>query len=134
MEKKQIKKLFTTLNANRLKILQYEEQILYLETLAEKITTSYAEDKGGGSFDVSSKTERNCVKIADIEAKIKKIERKIAHTEDLMLKLKPYQRYIVSNCLVHHIPYSIMADQESTTPNNIQKIIDNAITSLISDI
>lgn len=131
MEKRQVKKLFTTLNANRMKVLQLEEDILYLETVAEKITTSYSEDKGGGSFDTTSKIEKNCVKIADLQTKIDFLRAKITHTEDLMLKLKPYQRYIVSNCIVHHIPYSVMAEQEDTTANNIQKIIDNAINWLL---
>lgn len=112
-------------NCNRVRSLK--ERIEYLRTQAEKITPTLSDDKGMGSHDSSSRVEENVIKIIELERQLKITEDRVNKCDDFLENLKPYQRYIITNCIVNHIPYAVIAKRENTTPQNVSKIVNKAI-------
>lgn len=110
---------------NKIKVDKLNEKIIYYETLAEKITTSYSQDSSSNGTD--SKTEKYAIKVVELMKQKERYTKNIKDAETIIKALKPHQRYFVSTCLVHHIPVSVVAFQEDTTSENIRKMIFNAI-------
>jgi len=112
---------------NKRKMSDLEEKIIYLRAKAEKITPTFSDDGPTGSIGSDSKIERNMIKIIEIESELTAIREKILYVDGYLKTIKPYQRYIVTMCIINHIPYSILAKREKTTVKNITKIVDNAL-------
>ena len=122
-----MRKLLYNYKLNCKKIQDIREKIEYLKAQAEKITPTLSEEKGGGSFEVKSKIEENVIKLLELESKLKFTQDRVKRCDDFLESLKPYQRYIVTSCIVNHIPYEVIAKREKTTPQNISKIIHKVL-------
>ena len=109
------------------KIRDFQDQIEVLATRAAKMTRSFEPKEGQTSSPDGSRLEECVCKIIEIEGKIKIVQRRIERADDFMQSLKPYQRYIIKLCVVDHIPYENVAKMNKTSPQNIRKIIDNAL-------
>lgn len=112
---------------NKRKIKDLEEKIIYLRAKAEKITPIFSDDGPTGSIGSDSKIERNVIKIVEIESELSEIREKIVCVDGYLKTIKPYQRYIITMCIINHIPYSVLAKREKTTVKNITRIIENAL-------
>ena len=122
-----MRKLLYNYKLNCKKIRDIQEKIEILKAQAEKITPTLSDDKTGGTHDVKSKVEENVIKIVELENRLE-FTRDCVKKCDLFLEsLKPYQRYIVTSCIVNHVPYEVIAKREKTTPQNISKIIHKVL-------
>ena len=112
---------------NKRKITELEEKIIYLRAKAEKITPTFSDDGPSRAMGNDSKVERNMIKILEIETQLAAIREKVLSVDDYLKGLKPYQRYIITMCIVNHIPYNVLAKREKTTVKNIDRIIEKAL-------
>ena len=112
-------------NKRRIKTLC--DQITVLETKASKVTMTYSQDVGGHSITGQDRILDNICKIVEIEKRIKITLDRVKRADAFLARLKPYQRHIIVQCIVNHIPYQEVAKREKTSVKNIAKIIENAL-------
>lgn len=112
-------------NKKALKTLQ--EKILFLETKAAKVTPSYSTDGSSHGGSQEDRILENITKILEIEELIKVTTERVKRADDFLGTLKPYQRHIITLCLVNHVPFEKVAKEEKTSVRNIYKIVDKAL-------
>jgi hypothetical protein len=112
-------------NKRRIKALC--DQITVLETKASKVTATYSQDSGTHNMTGEDRILENICKIVEIEKRIKVTLNRIKRADAFLARLKPYQRHIIVQCIVNHIPYQEVAKREKTSVKNIAKIIENAL-------
>lgn len=111
-------------NKRRLKALY--DQIIVLETKASKVTMTYSQDIGGHGSGEDRIVENVC-KILEIEKRIRITLARVKRADAFLAGLKPYQRFIITQTLVNHIPYKDLARREKTSVGNIAKIVDHVL-------
>ena len=112
--------------SNKKKILELQDRILYYETKAAKVTPTYSQDLCGSGSTEDRLTE-NIAKIMEIEKLIKITSERVKRAEVFLSELKPYQRHIITSCIVNHTPYDKFAKSEKMSVRNVYKIIDNVL-------
>lgn len=122
-----VKKDLYCYKRNLRKIKDMREQIEVLETIAAKMTRSLEPKEGSSSTPDGSRLEECVCKIIEIEKRIKNTQSHVKSADDFLESLKPYQRHIVRQCIVEHIPYKNVAKMNKTTAQNIEKIVHNAL-------
>lgn len=111
---------------NKRKIKALCDQITVLETKASKVTMTYSQDIGSHKPG-NDRILENVAKIVEIEKKIRFTLAKVKRVDDFLSGLKPYQRWIITQAIVNHIPYQEVAKREHTSVRNIANIIDNVL-------
>lgn len=112
-------------NKKALKTLQ--DKILYLETKAAKVTPSYSDDGGSHGGSQEDRILDNIAQIIEVESLIKKTQERIKRADDFLKRLRPYQRHIITACIVNHTPFENVAKEEKTSVQNIYQIINRAL-------
>lgn len=130
MTKKELVYLFRNVNRYKRMIKNLQEKVEILETQATKITPSYSEEGGGGSFNSSSKVENNAVKIHDIEKQIEDLQFMVDTAEKYLDGMKSHQRFLIKQVYVYHLPMEKVAEKEKTTLGNVKKIISVALNKI----
>jgi len=112
-------------NQKALKTLQ--DRILFLRTKAAKVTPTYSNDGSSHSGSSEDRILDNIVKIVDVEKKLQITAERVKRADDFLSGLKPYQKYIITQCIVNHTPYADFARTNKTTPANVKRIIENTL-------
>ena len=109
------------------KIRRLKEEYETIFTQATKTTPSES-DGSQHMGNADSKIEKYAVKLANISAKIDRVQNKKDCIERELKMLKPHQRYLIEQIDLKHIPVTKVAERinrsEKTIRNNRNRIID----------
>lgn len=112
---------------NQKRVKSLEDRILFLRTKAAKVTPSYSNDGSSHSGTMEDRILENVTKIIAAEKLLKYTMQRVKNADDFLSGLKPYQRHIITQCIVNHTPYADFARTNKTTPANVKRIIENTL-------
>ena len=112
---------------NQKRVKSLEDRILFLRTKAAKVTPSYSNDGSSHSGTMEDRILDNVSKIIAAEKLLNFTMQRVKNADDFLSGLKPYQKHIITQCIVNHTPYADFAKRNKTSVANVRKVIDNAL-------